>query len=86
MGNGGLFCNLMSKSVPARQLSWAVAFLSTLIGAEGGPPLLHWQAKQEIGTYIYSLLYTHTGLLGLSPLWSLKVVNVMEELVTTWAG
>jgi hypothetical protein len=28
----------------------------------GGPPLCI--GKQEVGTYIYSLLYTYTGLLG----------------------
>jgi hypothetical protein len=28
----------------------------------GGPPL--YIGKQEVGTYIYSLLYTYTGLLG----------------------
>ncbi len=42
--------------------------------------------KQEVGTYIYSLLYTQTGLLGLSPLWSFTVVNVVEKPVTTWAS
>jgi hypothetical protein len=51
----------------------------------GGDP--RYIGKQEVGTYIYSLLYTHTGLLGLSLLWSFTVVNVVEwEPVTTWAG
>ncbi len=31
-------------------------------GGEGDPPMCI--GKQEVGTYIYSLLYTHTGLLG----------------------
>ncbi len=54
--------NKSKSAVPARQLSRAVAFLSALRGAEGGPPLCI--GKQEVGTYIYSLLYTYTGLLG----------------------
>ncbi len=36
--------------------------------------------------YIYSLLYTYTEFLGLSPSWSFAAVNVVEVLVTTWAG
>jgi hypothetical protein len=35
---------------------------SPLRGVGGGPPLCI--GKQEVGTYICSLLYTHTGLLG----------------------
>ncbi len=31
-------------------------------GGGGGPPSVYWQAGG--GTYIYSLLYTYTGLLG----------------------
>ncbi len=34
-------------------------------GGGWGPPLSI--GKQEVGTYIYSLLYTHTGLLGRLP-------------------
>ncbi len=49
-------------SVPARQPSRAGAFLSAVQRSGGGDPPVYWQ--QEVGTYIYSLLYTHTGLLG----------------------
>jgi hypothetical protein len=53
--------HIVGTTVPARQPSRAVAFLSVLRGAGGGTPLSI--GKQEV-TYIYSLLYTHTGLLG----------------------
>ncbi len=52
-------------TVPARQPSQAVAFLSALPGGRG-PPLC--VGKQEVGTYIYSLLYTQTGFLGQLPM------------------
>ncbi len=44
--------------------------------------------KQGVGTYIYCIAsYTHhTGLLGISPLWSFAVVKVVEGPVTAWAG
>jgi hypothetical protein len=51
--------------------------------ARGGTPLCI--GKQEVGTYIYSLLYTHTGLLG-RLLYAVLAVNLMGKSVTTWAG
>jgi hypothetical protein len=36
--------NKSKSAVPARQPSQAVAFLSALRGAEGGPPPVYWQA------------------------------------------
>ncbi len=38
-----------------------ISLRSALRGMGGGPPMCI--GKQEVGTYIYSLLYTHTGLL-----------------------
>ncbi len=35
-------------------------------GGDGDPPLCI--GKQEVGAYIYSLLYTETGLLGRLPM------------------
>ncbi len=50
-------------SVLARQPSRAAdPLLRSSRGGEGDPPLCI--GKQEVGTYIYSLLYTHTGFLG----------------------
>ncbi len=51
------------KSVLARQPSRAAdSLLRSSRGGGRGPPLCI--GKQEVGTYIYSLLYTYTGLLG----------------------
>jgi hypothetical protein len=54
----------LSISVLARQSSRAADSLlrSSQGGGEWGPPLCI--GKQAVGTYIYSLAYTHTGLLG----------------------
>jgi hypothetical protein len=48
--------------VLARQPSRAADSLLPSSRGGGGPPLCIGQ--QEVGTYIYSLLYTDTGLLG----------------------
>jgi hypothetical protein len=45
---------ILQNTVLARHLS--------RVGGRGGTPLCI--DKQEVGTYMYSLLYTHTGLLG----------------------
>ncbi len=52
-------------------------------GGEGDPPLCI--GKQEVGTYIYSLLYTHTLGSWDDFFWSLAAVNVKGTSVTTWA-
>ncbi len=52
----------------------------------GGDPPVTLACRRWGPTYVHSLLYTHTGLLGLSSPWSFTDVNVVEKPVTTSAG
>jgi hypothetical protein len=56
-----LLCELVSTG-PAAEPSGRFSPLRLAGGEDGDPPLCI--GKQEVETYIYSLLYTYTGLLG----------------------
>jgi hypothetical protein len=72
-----------SQYQPDSRLGLHFSPSSAAWGGGGADPPCH-IGKQEAGTYIYSLLHTNTGLLGLFPSWSFTVVNVVEKPVT-WA-
>ncbi len=62
----GVEPTLVVLTVLARQPSRAAdSLLRSSRGGGMGTPSVY--GKQAVGTYIYSLLYTHTGLLGRLP-------------------
>ncbi len=85
--NGALFkyqsSSIPQYQVPAQQPSEAWQPLPALCGGRVDPCHI---GKQEVGTYIHSLLYTTHWASGSSSSCSFTVVNVVERLVTAWAG